>query len=109
MAKSMRIQVLIEPEVLTKVKTYAVEHKIQFRNDSQLIRNILYKELGKLRDMELTIYIMKEQLETQKENEKQLISQLDESSKVIMEIRKENEILEKNIKSKVKKDEDSKL
>lgn len=99
--KSMRIQVLMEPELLTTIKTYAVEHKIEHKNDSQLIRNVLLEGITKLQDMELTIYILKGNKEERKKELASLISQSDQQSKHIIELNKENEILKKNLETKV--------
>jgi len=103
MAKSMRIQVLIEPELLNKVKTYADDSKILYKNDSQLIRNILYSEISKLRDQDLTIYIIRNQLEESKKNVADLMNQINASTIRCTDLSKENEILNKNLKKKVKK------
>lgn len=103
MAKSMRIQVLMEPELLTTIKTYAVEHKILHKNDSQLVRNVLMEGITKLQDMELTIYILKGNKEERKKELNSLIAQSEQQSKHIMELNKENEILKKNLEVKVKR------
>ncbi|GAG90936.1 unnamed protein product [marine sediment metagenome] len=103
MSKSMRIQVLMEPELLTKAKNYAVEHKIEHKNDSQLIRNILFKGITDLADMELTIYLVKQQLEEKKKEVGSLTVQLNHSSTYAIELQKENEILKKNLETKVKR------
>lgn len=100
MTKSMRIQVLMEPELLTTIKTYAVEHKIEHRNDSQLIRNVLLKGITQLQDMELTIYILKGNKEERKKEINSLVAQSEQQSKHIIELNKENEILKKNMEAK---------
>lgn len=100
MTKSMRIQVLMEPELLTTIKTYAVEHKIEHRNDSQLIRNVLLQGITKLQDMELTVYILKGNKEEHKKEMTSLIAQSDQQSKQIIELNKENEILKRNMEIK---------
>ncbi len=101
--KSMRIQVLMEPELLTSIKTYAVEHKIEHKNDSQLIRNVLMTGITQLQDMELTIYILKGNKEDRKKEMAALITQSENQSKHIIDLIKENEILKKNIKAKTKR------
>jgi len=100
MTKSMRIQVLMEPELLTSIKTYAVEHKIEHKNDSQLIRNVLMKGITKLQDMELTEYILKSSNEEKKKEIISLVTQLTHQSKHIIDLIKENEILKKNMEIK---------
>ena len=100
MTKSMRIQVLMEPELLTSIKTYAVEHKIEHRNDSQLIRNVLKTGVTKLQDMELTIYILNSNKADHKKEIASLLTQSEHQSKHIIELNKENEILKKNMEIK---------
>lgn len=99
----MRIQVLMEPELLTTIKTYADEHKILHKNDSQLIRSVLMKGITQLQDMELTIYILRGSNEEKKKELTSLLSQSDQQSKTIIELNKENEILKRNLEVKVKK------
>jgi len=103
MSKSMRIQVLMEPELLTKAKTYAAEHKLLYKNDSQLIRNLLMKGITELSDNELTIYLMRGQLSQIKEDMEHVTKQDDLLSKQNIELSKENEILKKNLEIKTKK------
>lgn len=100
MTKSMRIQVLMEPELLTSIKTYAVEHKIDHKNDSQLIRKVLLEGITKLQDMELTIYILRGNNEEKKKELSSLLAQSEQQSKHIIELNKENEILKKNLEVK---------
>lgn len=99
-SKSMRIQVLMEPELLTTIKTYAVEHQILHRNDSQLIRNVLLQGITKLQDMELTIYILQGNKEERKKELSSLIAQSEQQTKHIIDLNKENEILKKNMEIK---------
>ena len=92
----------MEPELLTKAKTYAVEHKILHKNDSQLVRNILLKGITDLSDMELTIYLMRSQLDKQKKETENLLKQMEHISTVNGGLVKENEILKTNLKKKTK-------
>ena len=103
MTKNLRIQVLMESELLTTIKTYAVEHKIEHKNDSQLIRNVLMKGITQLQDMELTIYILRGSADERKKDLTSLLAQSEQQSKHIIELNKENEILKKNLEVKVKK------
>ena len=100
MSKTMRIQVLMEPELLTKVKTYAVENKIPYKNDSQMIGNILESGITDLSDMKLTIYLMRQQLEERKIESMNLLKQMEYTATVSEGLIKENEILKRNLKAK---------
>ena len=91
----------MEPELLTKVKNYAVENKILHKNDSQLIRNVLSTGIVDVSDNKLTIYIMKEQLEKNKKETEALISQVEQIGGINAELLKQNTILQNNLDKKL--------
>ena len=75
-ARNMRLQVLIEPSLYNELNNYAVEGKIRHKTDSELIRYCIIRFLDYELNVKLTMYSMKNQLDTQKE-------QLTEANKAI--------------------------
>jgi hypothetical protein len=79
---------------------YATEHKIQYKNDSDLVRKLLYKLTLEQGNIELTNYIMKDQIKQQKEQldkQETLITKLQD---IRIELSNKIEVLQQKVKSK---------
>lgn len=66
-SKSVRLQVLLEPELYSDLFTTLKETKAPYKTDSEGVRYALQQFLNYENNVKLTLYAMKQQLDKQKD------------------------------------------
>jgi DNA-directed RNA polymerase subunit L len=86
MAKTVRIQVLMTPTEYHELVTYCRDHKVNIKNDSDMLNKML-REYMRIEDsVKMTMYAMKQQIQGQKD----IINKLKEELDYVKTIKKQN-------------------
>ena len=66
MIKNIRLQVLMGLDQYNQLHNYCTEHKIKYKNDSDMFRKLLFKFVNEGDALQTQTYIMKQQIGEQK-------------------------------------------
>lgn len=102
MVRNMRISVFIDPSEYANWKNYAAESKLSYKNDSELVRNLIHR-VQHAEKLDLDVYILRDKVKQLKERllqREDIISKL-QSTRV--HLQQDLDRLEENIKRRKKK------
>jgi len=103
MIKNIRLQILMGVDQYNQIHNYATENKIQYRNDSDLFRKIVFTAIQQQEALLTENYILRSQVKDQKINLDQLTTANKKLDIACADLRQNLQIAEKNLSTKNKK------